>query len=832
MDICLQKRDAILDALCIEYTTVLLCDLKKDTYEVFKNSPSSHMTGALRAIPKDEQGVYSTLFQYFDREIFISESADGFWKMLNPKTLMESLSHQDTYALRFHTIKNPAGMEYFALKAVRLHIDEEHFHVIIGMQPVDELVKKDKENQIRLENALVQANLNNEIISAIAKLYWMIYRIDLETGIYEEISSGEEIHRLTGKQGQAVEAFQRLLNDIVSDEHKEKMTEFVDVTTLAERMQDKETIAREFCSADGHWYQSRFIEKKRDDKGRLIKVLHLVRDIDSQKHEELERGRQVEIHAQNLQKALTELQQNTEIIQAIANEYTTVFWESLEDGSYKTIAARKALEDIDITGSARLNDDICKKTMEISVAPEMREVMWQFIDPMTLADRLRDKTSIAFDYKSPDDKWFTAEFIVKKRNEAGRVTEVLYVDKEITSDKKRELEYQEKLKLIALDAEKANASKSDFLRRMSHDIRTPINGIRGMLEMAETFSNDPEKLKECREKARISTDHLLSLVNDILDMNKLESGRIVLKQDSFSLIKLLKEVCTVSGAQAMDLGVNFSLGDVEIKHPHLIGSPTHLKQILLNFGSNAVKFNHVNGSVVVGCRELECDEHRAVFAFTCEDTGIGMSEEFQQHMFEPFMQEGQSGARTTYAGSGLGMPIAKQLAELMGGSVQVESKLGVGTKITCIIPFEIDPEAVVEEEEKKETLDLTGRKALLAEDNELNAEIARFLLEKQGLSVTWAANGREAGDTFAKAPKDYDVIFMDIMMPEMDGLEAAKAIRDLPCPEGKAVPIFAMTANAFIDDIERRKAAGMNEHLTKPLQEDEIIKALNKHLSL
>ncbi len=623
----LQRRGAILDALCIEYTTVLLCDLKKDTYEVIKNSPSSHMTGALRAIPKDEQGVYSTLFQYFDREIFISESADGFWKMLNPKTLMESLSHQDTYALRFHTIKNPAGMEYFALKAVRLHIDEEHFHVIIGMQPVDELVKKDKENQIRLENALVQANLNNEIISAIAKLYWMIYRIDLETGIYEEISSGEEIHRLTGKQGQAVEAFQRLLNDIVSDEHKEKMTEFVDVTTLAERMQDKETIAREFCSADGHWYQSRFIEKKRDDKGRLIKVLHLVRDIDSQKHEELERGRQVEIHAQNLQRTLTELQQNTEIIQAIANEYTTVFWEDLEDGNYKTIVAKKALADI--TGFVGSLDDLREKTLEFSVAPEMREVMRQFVDPKTLADRLQDKTSIAFEYKSPDDKWFTAEFIVKKRNEAGRVTEVLYIDKEITSDKKKELEYQEKLKLIAQDAEKANASKSDFLRRMSHDIRTPINGIRGMLEMAETFSNDPEKLKECREKARISTDHLLSLVNDILDMNKLESGRIVLKQDSFSLIKLLKEVCTVSGAQAMDLGVNFSLGDVEIKHPHLIGSPTHLKQILLNFGSNAVKFNHVNGSVVVGCRELKCDEHRAVFAFTCEDTGIGMSEEFQ-----------------------------------------------------------------------------------------------------------------------------------------------------------------------------------------------------------
>ena len=386
-----------------------------------------------------------------------------------------------------------------------------------------------------------------------------------------------------------------------------------------------------------------------------------------------------------------------------------------------------------------------------------------------------------------------------------------------------------KAKAAEQEADKANATKTDFLRRMSHDIRTPINGIRGMVQIANHSMGNSAKLQECHNKIWTATEHLLSLVNDVLDMNKLESGKFTLKHEPFDMKQIIDEVHVVMETQAKEHFVDFRYKNTgEIEHRNLLGSPVYLKRIFMNFISNAIKYNKEGGSVYVHGKELSFDGKIAWFEFVCEDTGIGMSKEFIAHAFEPFSQEEQSEARTKYTGTGLGLAIAASLIKLLGGTIELKSVLGQGTKIVFRLPMEVDTE-IREEPEKVDYsgIRFDGVKVMLVEDNELNAEIATFLLEQHGMKVRWMENGKVAVDELAANPNVYDVVFMDIMMPVMDGLEAARAIRQ---ELKQDVPIFAMTANAFIDDIQLSMDAGMEEHLTKPLREKDIIRALMKHV--
>ncbi len=389
--------------------------------------------------------------------------------------------------------------------------------------------------------------------------------------------------------------------------------------------------------------------------------------------------------------------------------------------------------------------------------------------------------------------------------------------------------YQRELLDAKQEAERANAAKTEFLRRMSHDIRTPINGIRGMVKIADSNANDPVKLKDCNDKIWTATDHLIALVNDVLDMSKLESGRFTVRHEPFVLSRILTEVNDIAEAQAIECGIDFIAQDPSgVEHDYLIGSPIYLQRIFANFLNNAVKYNRPGGFVRVHGKELSYDGKTALYEFVAEDNGIGMSEEFLEHAFDAFTQEGQSQARTTYGGTGLGLSISKSLIELMGGKVELASKLGEGTRVTFRIPFEVDQEPALDEvSDDYGQVMFEGVRALLVEDNELNAEIAAFMLEQHGLKVSRVENGKLAVDELAGKPDAYDVVFMDVMMPVMDGLEAARAIRGELKSE---VPIFAMTANAFVDDIQRSLEAGMDEHLSKPLRERDIVEALLKHV--
>ena len=394
----------------------------------------------------------------------------------------------------------------------------------------------------------------------------------------------------------------------------------------------------------------------------------------------------------------------------------------------------------------------------------------------------------------------------------------------------RDREYQAQLKEEARKAERANAAKTEFLQRMSHDIRTPINGILGLVEIGEYFREDPEKQSECRRKIRDTSHLLLELVNEVLDMGKLESGEMVLEEIPFDLIPLLDAVGVPLEQTAKSRGIRMEWLPWEVQHTALVGSPIHLKRLLMNLASNAVRYNKDNGSVTLSCRELEDKGNTAWFEFICADTGIGMSEEYQQHLFEPFTQE-HSTARSTYGGTGLGMSIAKSLVDKMGGEITFTSKLGEGTTFHVILPFricqpgELPPQAV----KAPAPDELQGMRLLLVEDNTLNMEIAAFMLENAGAELTQAQNGQEALDIFRESPAGFfDAILMDVMMPVMDGYQATRAIRALERPDAAAVPIVAMTAHAFADDRKRAYEAGMTAHLAKPLESAVLIRTLQR----
>ena len=397
-------------------------------------------------------------------------------------------------------------------------------------------------------------------------------------------------------------------------------------------------------------------------------------------------------------------------------------------------------------------------------------------------------------------------------------------------EQEKDEKYKAELLRAAKKAEAANEAKTEFLQRMSHDIRTPINGICGMINVADYYADNMEKQTECRAKIKEASHLLLELINEVLDMSKLESDEVVLEDIPFNLNSIFEEILGVIEHMAAEQNIRIIWEEKEVTHWNLIGSPVHVKRILMNILSNAVKYNKENGYVYISCREIPSKQTAmTTLEFVCRDTGIGMTEAFQKRIFEPFAQE-HAGSRTKFAGTGLGMPITKKLVEKMGGTISFESKEGTGTTFVIRIPFRIDTDMKdrTEAEEKTET-SIHGLHVLLTEDNELNMEIAEFVLQNEGAVVTKAWNGQKAVDIFRKnRPGEFDAILMDIMMPVMNGYEAAKMIRSLDREDAKVIPIIAMTANAFTEDKMRAKEAGMDEHIAKPVDGKLLVKVINE----
>ena len=376
----------------------------------------------------------------------------------------------------------------------------------------------------------------------------------------------------------------------------------------------------------------------------------------------------------------------------------------------------------------------------------------------------------------------------------------------------------------------ANSAKSEFLSHMSHDLRTPINGILGMLAILEKSQDDLERQRECRNKIRVSTEHLLSLVNDVLQVSKLESGRPAAVEEPFDLHGAVEDCIAVLSPLAEERGIHLELEKSGLRHGRVIGNPLHLRQILINVIDNALKYNRPHGSVFVRAEEAAFRDGTASCRFVIEDTGIGIGEDFKEHIFEPFTQEHQD-ARTNYHGVGLGMSIVKKLVDQMKGTVEVDSQLGRGSVVRITLPLRVDKarSGAPAGDNWDVQGDVAGMRVLLVEDNEINCEIVEYILREAGAEVVTANDGKAAVDAFAASgPGTFDCILMDLMMPVMSGYEAARVIRGMKRPDAEAVPIIALSANAFEEDVAMAKDAGMNEHLAKPVDIRKMFQVMSR----
>lgn len=674
----LQYSKYIMDKLSIDFTAVYVVDLNSGKYETLKLAQNTNALKMLNEKQKPYEMFHDYVAQYAEEYVPEDERPE-FIKCFSYQYLKEQLCSMDRFVFHYRSIPNAGDRQYFEVQAVKLESEAEksEFIILVGIRHIDEVLLKEKQIQDRLKKALEEATLKNEIISAIGKSYHYISRFDLKADTYEVVSGEENFPNTVKRKGCLSRDLRCNCEQLIAEEYLEGFLEFCDVSTMAERLQDKETISMEYRTLNGEWRRTRLIVKKRDEQGHVTHVLCAVRSINDEKRKE------------------------------------------------------------------------------------------------------------------------------------------------------------QQLALRAAEAKRETAMKTRFLSNMSHDIRTPMNGILGLLDMAEEYPDDLQMQEKCRKKIREMSKYLLSMVNDILDMNKLQSGEIVNQDMTFDIADMLRTANEAAQIKAEEKQIEYIVEweNSSYTHPYLVGNPLYTARILSILADNAIKFSHIGSTIFVSYNEEQLDDKNVICEFVCKDHGIGMSKEFAEHAFELFAQENES-SRTRYEGTGLGLAIAKQLTDRLHGTIRLESEKGVGTTATVRIPFKIGTPEDINVVRDYKTISLQGLRVLLVEDNDLNMEIARFILEDQGMTVEGAVNGQEAVELFEKSePGYYSVILMDIMMPVLNGLDATRKIRTLKRTDAETIPVIAMSANAFSDDMISSRLAGMNAHLAKPLDRKKIVETIQKCLS-
>ena len=678
-----------------------------------------------------------------------------------------------------------------------------------------------------------QQDMSSEDMYVLKKLfteYVSLYRLELNSGKYEILRLIENTNakQIVGEEYRIFadydEFTRRYAETFIPETEQEEFLDWHKCENLKKRIQEKGSLTYYYhsVSKDGKdsYYEAYAVKGKANGENFYIFLGY--RNVDGILYKE-------KAIQEQLQKALDEAKLSNEIIEAIARSYQYISRIDISKDWFEEISNRVA-ENMNYKKSGEVSSEN-RNTCKMFVAEEYQEAFLKFTDITTLPVRMKNEETIVMEYQMKDGNWHKLRFIEKKRDKDGNLTHVLCAIRSISDVKKKE---QELLQQVA-EARKDAALKSRFLSNMSHDIRTPINGIIGMTELADRYPDNPEIQKKCREKLVESARHLVSMVNDILDMNKLEKEQFVENDIPFNLAAVLNRVNTDQQMQAGKKKIDYVVDweKSELNHMYLTGNPVYIEKLLTVITDNAVKFTKPGGNVSVWCREISEDDERAVYEFGCSDNGIGMSEEFAGHAFEMFSQENKT-SRTQYEGTGLGLAIAKKITERLGGTIKIKSKKGCGTTVIMTIPFKTGVQNLMQytenvNTESTEDIPLEGLHALIAEDNELNLEIAKFMLEEKGICVECAADGKEAFEKFKESePGYYDVIFMDIMMPYMNGWDATRKIRTLQRPDADKIPIIAMSANAFAEDIINSHISGMNWHLTKPVDADKLMTALKE----
>ena len=662
----LNERNRILSALSRDYTTVLLCDLKQDTFEVVKGDIFAHDDHAEKQQPVRADNCYSKRIRYFFENILIKESAPEYLERLLPDHLMNELKETDNIEFYHKTIPNGNGSRHFLARAIRLFNEEDHFKIILGFYSVDEIMKKEQEIE-----------LQREIIEGLGKEYFSVLAVDLDKDLvfsYRESEETEKIFldfsRKCGNRWSKMVSF--YAKTMVADNTSGEFEKQLGLETLRSQEEDF-SMTYEFKSETGiQYYQARVAYVKKIDGTRMAVVG--TRDIDS---------------------------------------------------------------------------------------------------------------------------------LIKK-----------------------ERMQEEKLKKAYAAAENANKAKTEFLHNMSHDIRTPMNVILGYNQMMKSQLTEPKQL-DYQKKIEQSGKLLLSIINNVLDMARIESGKMKVDENYEMVGEVVDEIISTFASEAEEKEIHLS-GSMQVTHRNVLCDGTKIREIYVNLVSNAIKYTPRGGNVTITVEELPCEKEGYIkIKAEVKDTGIGMSKEYLPALFEPFSREHNT-TTGKVGGTGLGMPIVKKMVDLMGGSIEVESELGKGTVFIVTLMHKMaDRKYYSKEIETVKASDvgenLRGKHVLLAEDNDLNAEIAIAVLEETGLVIERVDDGIQCVDKIEQMSSGtYDLILMDIQMPNMDGYQAAKCIRHLDDKKKAEIPIIAMTANAFAEDRKRAFDAGMNGHIAKPIDIEKL----------
>lgn len=670
------KEEYALNKLLPEYVSLYHIDLNSGKYEILRIA--SNTNARLIAEQVQSNLAFDEYAQQYAEAFILKEEREEFLDWHLCKNMKKRLLENEKITYHYHSVSKEGKDSYYEAYAVKENVDKSKFYIFLGYRNIDSILYKEKAIQEKLQRALDETRLSNEIISSIAKTYQYISRIDIEADWFEEVSNRDRVHMKFLKGGCVSQGNKKICKDVVAEEYQEAFLKFTDLSTLPERMKKEETIAMEYRMKDGNWHKLRFIEKKRDKNGKLTHVLCAIRSVSDAKK---------------------------------------------------------------------------KEQMLISQVAE---------------------------------------------------------------------------------AKKDAALKAGFLSNMSHDIRTPLNGIMGMLDQANHYPDNLEMQQKFRDKMMESSKYLLSLVNNILEMNKLEAEEYTDKEISFNLADVLNQVNTDRQILAEKKNVSYIVDweNSDLTYVNLSGNPVYLERLLAAVSDNAVKFTNPGGCVKVWCKQKKADNEHVLCEFGCADNGIGMSEEFIGHAFEMFSQENQT-SRTQYEGSGLGLSIAKKIVGYLGGKIELESRKGVGTTVIMTVPFRIGITEPFKKRTVREGISLEGKRALVAEDNELNMEIVKFMLEDHGIVVDCVADGLEAVKKFEEnEPGYYDVIYMDIMMPNMNGWDATRKIRSMQRPDAGTIPIIAMSANAFAEDIINSRISGMNRHIAKPLDAESVLNVFKECINI
>ena len=838
-----EEMNAVSKALSSIYTGVFLIDLTNDTYNII-SSPKP-ITSMLTGITSAQKAINCAIQN--------SVSPDELLDVISFVNLCDLSSRmQSQRCLNIDYKGTLSGWVRGSFIEVERDSEGTLLRVLYAYQIIDEEKRKELENLQQLKDDYAKVEEDNETEKKLFKTEKKLltdeleYHNNLNNLVMDQITCGVMVYTVPGRNllqinpealrimrwkniEEAVEKLRRNQENIVLLDIDEKQ--------LLKLGTEKGAKKYQFIINSGKNDERRILAESKSFPGKYSGGVIITTMVDITQITALEKKNDVLEKANDVLEGkntfLTE--ENVELQRARDAVFTMV-----NAGSYLCTYAEDGESLLDIKFSDALrrlygysNEDDAPNTWDMwlkGVIPEDRDYVKN-----SFFSALKDKTGntnycVIYRAIKKDGtiRWYRANGYVIRRKDG--TAELCYG---LISDIDEQKKASDMLEKALAQARHANAAKTSFLARMSHDIRTPMNGIMGVIDINEKHADDIDFTTKNRRKAKVASNHLLSLINDVLQLSKLEDSNIEFSEMPFNMLTLLDDIFTITEMRAKENGITIKRNDdfSAQKYPYLWGSPLHVRQVYINLLGNSIKYNKKNGSIFSVASAEKIDQEHVVFKMVIKDTGIGMSEEFQQHLFDPFSREHEE--MTGHCeGTGLGLSIVKQLVDKMKGTIQVESRVDEGSCFTVEIPFRLaSKEDVRKAEEPEKTEEITGIHVLLVEDNELNMDISEILLTDAGASVTKAMNGQQAVDIFREnKPGTFDVILMDVMMPVMNGYDATKCIRSLERTDAKEIPIIAMTANAFAEDVEKAKQMGMNDHLAKPLDIQKMMTVVTKYV--